>query len=69
MENGVVVVCEKINEQCELRGLMRHDELGDMGCFVPMRKEVFLGCNYSPLFKNYLFEHDNFKPIKPTTQN
>ncbi len=32
VKNGVVVVCEKENGQCELRSLMRHDELGDMGC-------------------------------------
>jgi hypothetical protein len=41
VENGVMVVCEKTNGQCELRGSMRHDELGDMGHFVPMRKEVY----------------------------
>ncbi len=63
LENGVVVVCEKINERCE------HDELRDMKCFMPMRKEVFLGCNCGPLFKNYLFQHDNLKLIEPTTQN
>jgi hypothetical protein len=41
VENGVMVVCEKTNGQCELRSSMRHDKLGDMGCFVPMRKEVY----------------------------
>jgi hypothetical protein len=41
VENGVVVVCERENGQCELRGLMKHDELGDMGYFVPMRKKVY----------------------------
>ncbi len=39
--NGVVVVYEKANKRCELWGSMKHDELGDMGCFVPMRKEVY----------------------------
>ncbi len=41
VENGVMVVCEKTNGRCELRSSMRHDKLGDMGCFVPMRKEVY----------------------------
>ncbi len=39
--NGIVVVYEKANKQCELHGLMRHDDLGDMGHFVPMRKKVY----------------------------
>lgn len=38
MENGVVVMCERGNGR---RGLMRHDELRDMGHFVPMRREVY----------------------------
>jgi len=41
VENEVVVVCERTNGQCELRGSMRHDELGDMGHYMPMRKEVY----------------------------
>jgi hypothetical protein len=41
MENEVVVVCERINGQCELRSSMRHDELRDMGHFMPMRKKVY----------------------------
>jgi hypothetical protein len=41
MENGVVVVCERGNEQCELRGSMRHDELRDMVRFVPIRREIY----------------------------
>ncbi len=41
VENGFVVVCEKINGQCKLRNLMIYDELKDMGHFVPMRKEVY----------------------------
>ncbi len=28
-------------EQCELRGFIRHDELGDITCFVPMRKKNY----------------------------
>ncbi len=27
--------------QCEPRGLMRHDERGDMINFVPMRKKIY----------------------------
>jgi len=30
-------VHDKANGQLELRGSMRHDELGDMGHLVPMR--------------------------------
>ncbi len=41
VENGYVVVCEKENGRCELQGSMKHNELRDMGCFVPMRKEVY----------------------------
>jgi hypothetical protein len=41
VENGVMMVCERTNGRCELRSLMRHDKLGDMGHFVPMRKEVY----------------------------
>ncbi len=41
VENEVVVVYEMANGQCELRGSMKHDELQDMGCFVPMKKEVY----------------------------
>jgi len=38
LENGVVVVCEKINDRCE------HDELRDMKYFMLMRKKVFVLC-------------------------
>jgi hypothetical protein len=38
VENRVVMVCERENGQCELWGSMIHDELGDMGHFVPMKK-------------------------------
>ncbi len=41
VENGVVVVYEMANGQCELRSLMKHDELWDMRCFVPMKKKVY----------------------------
>jgi hypothetical protein len=30
VDNGVVVVCERENGQCELRGSMKHDELWNM---------------------------------------
>ncbi len=41
VENGVVMVCEGTNGQCELQGLMKHDKLRDMGHFVPMKKGVY----------------------------
>jgi hypothetical protein len=41
MENGVVVVCERGNGQCELQGSMRHDKLRDMGHFMPMKRKVY----------------------------
>ncbi len=41
VENGVVMVCERTNGRCELQGLMKHDKLGDMGHFVPLKKEVY----------------------------
>jgi hypothetical protein len=37
VEDRSVVVHDKPNGRWELRGLMRHDELGDMGCLVPMK--------------------------------
>ncbi len=40
VENGVVVVCERTNGQCELRNPMKHDELKDMVHFVPMKKKI-----------------------------
>ncbi len=39
--NGAMVVYERANKRCELRGSIRHDELWDMGRFVPMKKEVY----------------------------
>jgi hypothetical protein len=41
VENGVVLVCEKTNGWCKLWGLIKHNELGDMGHFVPMKKEIY----------------------------
>ncbi len=37
VEDRSVVVHDEANEQWELQGLMRCDELGDMGCLVPMK--------------------------------
>jgi hypothetical protein len=70
VENGYVVVCEKTNEQCELRDSMRHDELGDMGHYVPMKKRYIKSTiTNRPLSKHCLLFHDNHKPTKPTRQN
>ncbi len=45
MGNGVhdrsVVAHGKENGRWELRGLIKHDELRDMGYLVPMRKEAY----------------------------
>jgi len=41
VENGYAVMCEKENGRCELQGSMKHNELGDRGCSMPMRKEVY----------------------------
>ncbi len=41
VENGAMVVCERRNGRCDLQGSMKHDELGDMGHFVPMRIKVY----------------------------
>jgi hypothetical protein len=37
VENRFVVQHDKTNGQWELRGSMKHDELGDMRHLVPMR--------------------------------
>jgi hypothetical protein len=37
MDNGFVIVCERANGRSERWDSMRHDELGDMGRFVPMK--------------------------------
>jgi hypothetical protein len=41
VENEFVVVCERANGQCELQGSLRHHELTNMRCFMPMRKKVY----------------------------
>ncbi len=41
VENRFVVMHEKVNGWWELRGSMKHDELGDMGYLVPMRMKVY----------------------------
>ncbi len=41
MEERFMVVHDKVNGQWELQGLMKHDELGDMGRLVPMRMEAY----------------------------
>ncbi len=50
---------------------MKHDELGEMGHFVPMKKEDYqeLNCKQAPLSNDCLFQHGNLKPEKPTTEN
>jgi len=37
VDDRSMVAHDKANGQWEQRGLMRNDELGDMGCLVPMR--------------------------------
>jgi hypothetical protein len=41
VENRSMVAHDKANGWCELLGSIRHDELGDMGHLVPMRKEAY----------------------------
>jgi hypothetical protein len=41
MDTKFVVAHDKTNEWWELWGSMKHDELGDMGRLVPMRKEAY----------------------------
>jgi len=41
VENKFVVVHGKANGWWELRGFIRQDEIGDMGHFVPMKKDVY----------------------------
>jgi hypothetical protein len=40
VETRFVVAHDKTNGRWEGRGLMGHDELGDMGRLVPMKKEA-----------------------------
>jgi hypothetical protein len=37
VDDRLVVVHDEANGRWELRGLMEHDELGDMGRLVPMK--------------------------------
>jgi hypothetical protein len=37
VDNRSLATCEKTNGRCQLQGLMKHDELEDMGHFVPTR--------------------------------
>ncbi len=39
--NRSMVVHERANGRWELQSSITHDELGDMGHLVPMKKEVF----------------------------
>ncbi len=39
--NKYVVAHGKTNGRWELQGLMKQDELGDMGPLVPMKKEAY----------------------------
>jgi hypothetical protein len=41
VENRFVVAHDKANGWWELCGSMKHDELRDMGCLVPMKKEAY----------------------------
>jgi hypothetical protein len=41
VENEFAVVCGKANGRCEVRSLIRHDEVRDMGHFVPMGENVY----------------------------
>ncbi len=72
-EGGGKWVCggvRKANGQCELQGSMGHDELGDMGHYVPMIKRYTESTIMNKsFFKDYLFLHDNRKLTKPTRQN
>jgi hypothetical protein len=40
VEIRFVVAHDKVNEQWEGWGLMKHEEIGDMGCLLPMRKKA-----------------------------
>ncbi len=41
MEDKVMMTHDKANGQWELQGLTKHDELGDMGGLVPMKKKAY----------------------------
>jgi hypothetical protein len=40
VEIRFVIAHDKANGQWEGWNLMKHDELGDMGCLLPMKKEA-----------------------------
>jgi hypothetical protein len=40
-EKRFMVTHEKANGRSELQGSMKHDEIDDMECLVPMRKKVY----------------------------
>jgi hypothetical protein len=67
-EKWFVVAHYKTNGQWELWGLIRHDELKDMGYLVPHEKGSLLRAQ-APLSKNYLLLESNPKSTKPTTQD
>jgi hypothetical protein len=41
VDNEFITTHERVDGRCGLQGLMRHDELKDMGHFVPMRKKFY----------------------------
>jgi hypothetical protein len=41
VEDRSVVAHGKANGWWELRGSIKHDELGDMECLMPMKKEAY----------------------------
>lgn len=43
VENGVVMVRESINGQCELQSLMRHDKLGNIRRFCAHEEKKLFG--------------------------
>ncbi len=53
MKNRFVVAHDKSNGQWELRGLIRHDELKDVGRLVSHEEGGLLKAQ-APLSKNYL---------------
>ncbi len=36
VEDRSMVAHDEVNGRCELQGSMKGDELGDMGCLIPM---------------------------------
>jgi hypothetical protein len=68
VKNRFVMAHDKTNGQWELRNLIRHDELKDMGRLVP-HDEGGLLRTHTPLSKNYLLLQGNLRSRKPTTQD